>query len=98
MNDTPAMFAILWSPGPAWEHGKPLSEQKLNDHRSYFESLTRVGLIEVAGPFLDEQVGGIAIIRTSDLVEAQKIMCNDPSVITCVFSAALRPFYCLLKG
>lgn len=87
------LFAIIWSPGPAWKKGKPVQEQDLGAHRAYFEALANAGHILAAGPFLDQQAGGVALLLAESQDAASLVMANDPAVTSGVFVGELRPFH-----
>jgi uncharacterized protein YciI len=87
------LFTILWRRGPAWVAGKPVTEQKLDPHRQYFSDLTQRGVVVLAGPFVDAESGGIAVLRAPDSAAAEAIFRNDPAVEDGVFEGDVRPFY-----
>lgn len=87
------LFAILWRPGRAWIAGQPVQHQKLTEHRAYWTRLSRAGRVFVAGPYVDAEAGGIALIRAATIDEARQIMSDDPAVTAGVFVGTLRPYY-----
>ena len=87
------LFVILWRRGPSWVPEKPITEQDLGRHRAYFADLTSQGLIVLAGPFLDNASGGMAVLRVTDLDAAKRIMREDPAIAERVFEGEVRPFH-----
>ncbi len=87
------LFAILWRPGPSWKPGQPVTEQDLGRHRAYFADLSASGIVATAGPFLDEDGGGLALLKVKDIVEAIQVMQADPAIEDHVFDGEVRPFY-----
>jgi uncharacterized protein YciI len=87
------LFTILWRPGPAWIAGRSVAEQKLNQHREYIASLAAQGLIVVAGPFLDTESGGMAVLRAAEMSEAHQIFTDDPAIREGLFVGEVRPLF-----
>jgi uncharacterized protein len=87
------LFKILWRPGAAWIAGRSVAEQKLDQHREYIASLAAQGLIVVAGPFLDAESGGMAVLRAARMSEAHEIFKHDPAIREGVFVAEVRPLF-----
>jgi uncharacterized protein YciI len=87
------LFTILWRPGPAWIAGRSLAEQKLDQHREYIASFASQGLIVVAGPFLDAESGGMALVRAARMSEAHEIFNHDPAIREGVFVGQVRPLF-----
>ncbi len=92
------LFAIIYEPGPMWRAGKPIQEQPLDEHTAYQRELHRQGRSQIAGPFLDEQSGGFAVVRAADETAARAIAANDPAVIHRVFVARVRPWFAMIKA
>ena len=79
------LFAILWRPGVSWKPGRPVTEQDLGRHRAYFADLSASGIVAAAGPFLDEDGGGLALLKVKDMAEAIQVMQGDPAIEDQVF-------------
>ncbi len=84
-------FLIIHRPGPAWVEGKGFHEQRLMEHGQYINSLYKNGKLVEGGPFLDH-TGGMALINVDDREQAEKIVEQDPAIITGVFTAELHPW------
>ncbi len=83
-------YVIFYSEGPNWRHGVSFWEQVgIDEHAAYMETLLKQGTLIMGGPFIDGS-GGMAILRTNDLVEAEEIVDNDPAVNAGTLSAKLR--------
>ena len=87
------LFAILWRPGVSWTPDRPVTEQDLGRHRAYFADLSASGIVAAAGPFLDEEGGGLALLKVKDMAEAIQVMQGDPAIEDQVFEGQVRPFY-----
>ena len=86
-------FVILYQRGPNWIAGKPLIEQPISAHLAYMQQLCKQGAVERAGGFLDEDAGGMVLMRAADLPAAQAIVDNDPAIKDGLFVGVARPFY-----
>lgn len=85
------VFAIVYSPGPKWEEGKPVWQQPLKAHGDYMHSLFTQGKLIHGGPFLDH-TGGLTIFRAASAEAAQAIFAKDPGHTSGVMKAELHPW------
>lgn len=92
------LFALLYRPGPRWIEGRSIQEQPLGPHREYIEGLFAVGRGLLAGPFLDAESGGLALIRAADVNAAREIQARDPAIIEGVFEGTVRPLHMLFDA
>lgn len=83
------LFVITFSPGPGWIAGRPMAEQQLREHGSYHAQLVREGRSVAAGGYVGWD-GGMAIVRATNLEEAQKLLAADPAIQNQVFKAEIR--------
>lgn len=84
-------YLIQHSPGPAWIEGKGFQEQPLLEHGAYMHDLYQQGILIEGGPFLDHS-GGIALVKVENKERAERILEEDPALISGVFTAELRPW------
>ena len=84
MNSKKQTFIVIFKPGSAWIEGKPLSEQRLQEHGKYMLGLYAAGIMLFAGSFSDNS-GGAAVFETEGVEEANCIVSNDPAVISGIF-------------
>lgn len=82
-------WLVIYSPGPKWLAGKPLSAQPLRAHGMYMLSLYREGVLRWAGGYADDS-GGAAAFTALDATIAQQIVENDPAVKDAIFTFVLR--------
>lgn len=64
-------------------------------HLTYLDSLTKKGVLEIAGivdPYLENQTG-LIILSVDTYEQAQHIVVEDPSVKEGMMSARLRPIH-----
>ncbi len=87
-----SIFAVIHSPGEAWEAEVPFRDQPLVMlHVRYMMELLEQGTLVVGGPFLDDS-GGMAVLRADDIEAARKLAAADPSVEAGLLSFELRPW------
>jgi uncharacterized protein YciI len=85
------LYLLIYKAGPAWQAGKPLSEQGLRPHGAYMKSLFDDGRLVAGGPMTDT-AGGLAIIRVTSEDEAKKVLAADPAILGGIFTAELHPW------
>lgn len=83
-------YAALYSPGPAWQPGKPMEEQGLRNHGLYIRSLREAGTL-IAGGKLGE-TRGLAVFKTQSLEETEALLAADPAITGGIFVAELVPW------
>ncbi len=86
------VFAIVFSPGPAWVTGENWHGQELGAHGDYQHALWARGTLLRGGPFGDA-TGGMSVIDVADQGAAERIAAEDPAVISGVFLAEVRPWF-----
>jgi uncharacterized protein YciI len=84
-----SLFVVIYRPGPAWQAGRPMSEQGLLPHGRYYRGLLDGGRLFAGGGFVGSD-GGMAILRAADLAAAQAIVAADPAVTSRIFVAELE--------
>ena len=91
MSATPAsdLFVVFYRPGPAWQAGRPMSEQGLRPHGLYYRGLLDSGRLQAGGAYVGSD-GGLAILRAADLAEARAIVAADPAVTGGIFVAEIE--------
>ena len=91
------LFLFMYRPGPAWQPGKPMNQQKLAPHAAYIRGLTENGQVVAGGPWLDVD-GGMAIVRAPDAEAAKAILAADPAIVGGVFTAEIRTWSPLIDS
>ena len=84
-------FIIVMRRGPKWIPGKGVSEQPLLKHGRYLKELMDKGLLQFAGPFLDDS-GGLLLLKVADESEARRIAEHDPAVLEQILEPEIHPF------
>jgi len=87
------MFAVIYTPGPAWLEGKSLTEQPFyREHGRYMKRFFAEKRLIMGGPFLDNQ-GGLGILDGGHAAQAREIFEQDPAVLARVFQPHLHPWH-----
>ncbi len=88
-------YLVLLKRGPKWVAGKPAGEQALLNHGRYLQEQMTKGVLQVAGPFLDDSGGaiGLMVYNARDEAEARAIEEHDPGVVAGILAVeSIRPF------
>jgi uncharacterized protein YciI len=85
---------IVHRPGPKWQPGVNFQEQLgVEQHVGYFSGLLAAGQLFAGGPFIDS-TGGMCILSAGlSKEEAEKIAIEDPTVISGLLEAEVRPWF-----
>ena len=83
------LFVVIYRPGPAWQVGRPMSEQGLLPHGRYYRGLFDDGRLFAGGGFTGSD-GGMAILKVADMDAARAIVAADPAVTSGIFVAQLE--------
>ena len=83
------LFAAIYEQGSNWIPGKPIQEQPLADHVNYLTGLHKKNVVSMGGPFADGGAG-LVILEAADLVEASRLVDNDPAIRSGVLKARIR--------
>jgi uncharacterized protein YciI len=87
------MFVVIYTPGPAWQTGKPPAEQPLfREHIRYMQQVFAARQLLMGGAFLDNQ-GGLGIVDVENLAQAREIVAHDPFVLARVIEPHLHPWH-----
>jgi uncharacterized protein YciI len=88
-------YVLLFAAGPQWLAGRPVTEQNLSAHLAYIEKLYAQGNVLCGGPFLDNEGGGVAVVRADGRAEALALLADDPAIKDGVFVGVVRRWYVL---
>jgi uncharacterized protein YciI len=90
--ETPALFVLLHSPGPAWNPALGFRQQPgVMDHVRYMASFEADGALVLGGPFLDNS-GGMMILRAPSLEAARALAEADPAVKAGLLRVTVKPW------
>jgi uncharacterized protein YciI len=87
------MFVVIYTPGPAWQTGKRVTEQPFfHEHIKYMQQVFATWQLLMGGAFLDNQ-GGLGILDVASVAQAQEIVAHDPFVQARVIEPHLHPWH-----
>lgn len=82
----PTPMSVVWyEPGNAWEKGKPLNEQNIEEHVDYINDNVGNGIVVMGGPLLNGN-GGAYLLTETDQQALADFVAKDPGVSSGVFS------------
>ncbi len=87
------MFVVIYTCGPAWLEGKPVTEQPFfPEHLRYMHQVFAARQLLMGGPFLDEQAG-LGIFDVANEAQARDIVAHDPAVLARLFEPHLHAWH-----
>jgi len=87
-------FMVFLEAGEIRDHSDDEVATIQASHLAYLDSLAKLGVIQISGPFGDDEaVRGISIYRTSDLETAQALANGDPAVKVGRLKVRVRPWW-----
>jgi uncharacterized protein YciI len=93
------MQVVTHAPGPAWVQGTSFQDQPgIGDHLTTLQGWVAQGRLVLAGPFLDQGAGGMAVVRFDDVEDARAAAKADPAVGAGLLTAHVRPWHLGLAG
>ena len=96
MSDAPPIHhVVMHRPGPAWQQGVDFREQPgVGDHVQHYAGLHAEGKLEMGGPFLLPDGGGM-MVATADVSadELESFASADPAVASGLLDYEVRPWF-----
>ena len=90
---TPRYQVLFHRPGITWQPGVPFREQPgVDRHQGFMKQLQDEGHLVIGGPFLDEESGGMVILRAESVDEAMRLAQTDPSIEAGLLTVTVRPW------
>ena len=95
-NATPPRirYIVIHKPGPNWQYGVDFREQEgVGQHVQHFLKLHEQGKLELGGPFLIQDAGGM-MVATNDVSQAEleEFAASDPAVQAGLLIYEIRPW------
>ncbi len=87
-------YIVIHKPGPKWQYGVDFREQEgVGQHVQHFLKLHEQGKLELGGPFLIQDVGGM-MVATNDVSQAEleAFAASDPAVQAGLLIYEIRPW------
>jgi uncharacterized protein YciI len=90
----PIRYVVLHKPGPAWKYGVDYREQDgVNEHVQHYLKLHEQGKLELGGPFLSPDMGGMMVTtREVSQEEIEAFAVIDPAVQSGLLVYEIRPW------
>lgn len=83
-------WLVIYSPGPSWKEGKPVTEQGLEGHFHWLLELYANGTMKLAGPFTDD-TGGMVVLEADDAAVVRGLLAEDPAIADGIMQYEVRP-------
>ena len=93
-NSRPIRYVVFHSPGPAWKHGVDFRQQDgVAEHVQHYLKLHEQGKLELGGPFLLQDAGGM-MVATKEVSqeELEAFAADDPAVKAGLLLYEIRPW------
>jgi uncharacterized protein YciI len=90
----PVRYVVFHKPGPKWQHGVDFREQDgVGEHVQHYLKLHKQGKLELGGPFLLQDAGGM-MVATKDVSqeELDAFAADDPAVRSGLLIYEVRPW------
>lgn len=95
--NTQKTYAFVYTPGPNWLTGRPVTEQNLGAHRVYLSGLCEQRHVLFGGPFLDDAGGGFVVVRAAGRDAATSLLAADPAIRDGVLTGIVRPWHAVFN-
>jgi uncharacterized protein YciI len=90
----PIRFVVIHKPGPRWQYGVDFRQQEgVSEHVQHFLKLHQQGKLQLGGPFLLPDVGGM-MVTTKEVSreEIETFAAADPAVQSGLLIYEVRPW------
>ena len=87
-------YVVFHRPGPQWKSGLDFREQEgVREHVGHYQKLHESGKLELGGPFLVQDAGGM-MVATGDVSreELEAFAAADPAVRSGLLTYEIRPW------
>ena len=94
-TDSHVRYVIRHTPGPNWRFGIDFREQQgIEAHVNHYRAVHTAGRLELGGPFIAANLGGMMIPIEGLSEQAVRIMAeSDPAVQAGLLRAEVRAWY-----
>lgn len=93
-------FVVFHTPGPAWQAGVDFRQQPgVQEHVSHYAQFHQQGKLELGGPFLIPDSGGM-MVTTKEVSheEIEAFAAADPAVRSGLLRFEIRPWYTAMES
>jgi uncharacterized protein YciI len=95
----PVRYVVLHRPGPQWQYGIDFREQAgVGEHVQHYLKFHEQGKLELGGPFLVPDLGGMMVAR-KDVTreELEAFATADPAVESGLLVYEIRPWMTVME-
>ncbi|HUE99638.1 MAG TPA: YciI family protein [Anaerolineales bacterium] len=92
-------YVVFHKPGPKWQYGMDFREQDgVREHVQHYLSLHEQGKLELGGPFLLQDAGGM-MVATRDVSqeELEAYAAADPAILSGLLLYEVRPWLTVME-
>jgi uncharacterized protein YciI len=95
----PVRYVVFHRPGPRWQLGIDFREQDgVGEHVQHYLKLHKQGKLELGGPFLSQDAGGMMIApRDVSQAELDAFAADDPAVRSGLLVYEVRPWLAAME-
>ena len=95
----PIRYVVLHKPGPKWQYGIDYREQPgVNEHVQHYLKFHEQGKLELGGPFLVPDVGGMMVaVKEVSQAELEAFAVADPAVQSGLLVYEVRPWMTVME-
>ncbi len=93
-SSRPIRFVVIHKPGPKWQYGVDYRQQVgVGEHVDHYLKLHKQGKLELGGPFLLPDMGGM-MVTTKEVSqeEIEAFAAEDPAVKSKLLVYEIRPW------
>jgi len=93
-NKRSVRYVVFHKPGPQWQHGVDFREQGgVGEHVQHYLKLHEQGKLELGGPFLLQDAGGMMVAaKDVSQEELDAFAASDPAVEAGLLIYEIRPW------
>ena len=93
-SSRPIRFVVIHKPGPKWQYGVDYRQQVgVGEHVDHYLKLHEQGKLELGGPFLLPDMGGMMVtMKEVSQEEIEAFAAGDPAVKSGLLIYEIRPW------
>ena len=95
----PVRYVVFHKPGPKWQYGVDFREQEgVGEHVRHYLKLHKQGKLELGGPFLLQDAGGM-MVATKEVSqeELEAFAASDPAIKAGLLIYEVRPWLTVME-
>ena len=95
----PVRYVVFHKPGPKWQYGVDFGEQEgVGEHVQHYLKLHKQGKLELGGPFLLQDAGGM-MVATKEVSqeELETFAASDPAIKAGLLIYEVRPWLTVME-